>query len=353
MEKEEDKGSIEGFTTKSLIYYVVAFLAIYLVSYFLLSLFFKNSDENTLRLVRMMDIFVFVFVVIVLFIIYGNKTTDEVGSQLSKQLEDLKKFSDNDYAALIVFVFILVFYSSIYVVRIPMSSQLKPFSITMIENIAFIFLAILLILTAFRNLLNIDLLNDAMFNVIKEIRPLEVSVPTSQSGNAPEKPKEPVDEVFNIRNNVYTYDDAAAVCSIYGAKLATYDQVEKAYTDGGEWCNYGWSQDQMALFPTQKATWTELQKYGNAKNSCGRPGINGGYIKNKNAKFGVNCYGKKPKPSREEKAWMKANSNIQVNVPVSPADKMLQTKLDIWKNNASQFLVLNSFNRNEWSDNNP
>ena len=65
----------------------------------------------------------------------------------------------------------------------------------------------------------------------------------------------PKNEVFNISNNLYTYDDAQAICSVYGAQLATYDQVEEAYKDGAEWCNYGWSENQMAFFPTQKSTW--------------------------------------------------------------------------------------------------
>ena len=82
------------------------------------------------------------------------------------------------------------------------------------------------------------------------------------------------------------------VCDAYDAKLATYSQVEEAYNKGGEWCNYGWSADQLALFPTQKNTYDELMKTKNHKHDCGRPGINGGYIDNPNVRFGVNCYEK-------------------------------------------------------------
>jgi hypothetical protein len=101
-------------------------------------------------------------------------------------------------------------------------------------------------------------------------------------------------EVFNIPDNTYTYDDAKAVCAAYGAQLASYDQIENAYKGGGEWCNYGWSDKQMALFPTQKETWDKLQKIKGHEHDCGRPGINGGFIDNKNIQFGVNCYGYKP-----------------------------------------------------------
>jgi hypothetical protein len=67
-------------------------------------------------------------------------------------------------------------------------------------------------------------------------------------------------QVFNIPGNHYTYNDAKAICNAYGAKLATYQQIESAYKNGGEWCNYGWSDGQMALFPTQQQTYNNLQK---------------------------------------------------------------------------------------------
>ena len=68
-----------------------------------------------------------------------------------------------------------------------------------------------------------------------------------------------------------------------------------AYQHGGEWCNYGWSQDQLALYPTQKETWQKIQNAENPKdrNMCGHYGVNGGKF-DKHMKFGVNCYGIRP-----------------------------------------------------------
>jgi len=86
----------------------------------------------------------------------------------------------------------------------------------------------------------------------------------------------------------YTYDEASQVCQKDNATLATIGQLYDAYNNGKEWCQYGWSDEMMALYPTQTSTWEMLKSQG--KKSCGRPGVNGGYINNSKAKLGVNCY---------------------------------------------------------------
>jgi hypothetical protein len=107
-------------------------------------------------------------------------------------------------------------------------------------------------------------------------------------------PPAPQEEVFHVSGNKYTYTDAQNLCRAYGATLATYDQMEESYQKGGEWCEYGWSDNQSAYFPAQRSTWNLLQKIPGQANACGRPGVNGGYIDDPTATFGVNCYGLKP-----------------------------------------------------------
>ncbi len=150
-------------------------------------------------------------------------------------------------------------------------------------------------------------------------------------------------QVFNIPGNNYTYEDAKTLCNAYDASLATYDQIEDAYINGGEWCNYGWSAGQMALFPTQENTFNNLQKIKGHEHDCGRPGVNGGYIANPNVKFGVNCYGKKPRISHEEDELMKISSPY----PKTLQDIQFQQKVDYWKNNIDQILI-SPFNHNTW-----
>ena len=150
-------------------------------------------------------------------------------------------------------------------------------------------------------------------------------------------------QVFNIPGNYYNYENAKALCTAYGAELASYDQIEKAYNNGAEWCNYGWSADQLALFPTQKKTYDNLQSIEGHENDCGRTGINGGYIANPEIKFGVNCYGNKPKITSQEEDLMKATTPY----PETAKDLAFQKRVDFWKNKVDEILV-SPFNYNTW-----
>ena len=149
-------------------------------------------------------------------------------------------------------------------------------------------------------------------------------------------------EVFHIGDNIYTYNEAKMICNAYDGELADYTQVENAYKSGAEWCSYGWSKGQMALYPTQKLTYDRLKKIPGLENSCGRPGINGGYIKNSKVRFGVNCFASKGNPSTKERQEMKFNSEIKL--PKTENSK----KLDFYKRNINK-IVKKPFNKNKWS----
>lgn len=151
-------------------------------------------------------------------------------------------------------------------------------------------------------------------------------------------------QVFNIPGNDYVYPDAKSLCSAYGARLATYKEVEDSYNGGGEWCNYGWSDGQMALFPTQQKTFDELQKIEGHENDCGRPGVNGGYIANPAVKFGVNCYGYKPRMNSTEEELM-ANEPLY---PKTLKDVAMENRVNYWKDKLATILV-SPFNSSSWS----
>ena len=151
-------------------------------------------------------------------------------------------------------------------------------------------------------------------------------------------------EVFNIPGNNFVQDDAKALCSAYGARLATYQEMEKSYNDGADWCNYGWSEGQMALYPTQQKTWDGLQKIEGHENDCGRPGVNGGYMKNPAMRFGANCFGYKPTMTTVEEELM-ANTTPY---PKTKKDMAIAARTEYWKKKITDILV-SPFNYKNWS----
>jgi hypothetical protein len=236
-------------------------------------------------------------------------------------------------------------------------SSLDNTSNTIIVIIIFV-LIILLLFNVLQYFFSIDIMT-SIKNLFTDKRELEVTVnenpaPSNSNNNLPNVPNVPVDkcdnhesgnqQVFNIPGNYYSYDDAKSVCKAYNARLATYDEVEESYTSGGEWCNYGWSDKQMALFPTQKDTFNKLQEIKGHEHDCGRPGVNGGYIGNPNVKFGVNCFGYKPSITTEEEEMMQNTSPY----PKTEQDILLEKKVDYWKKKINDILI-SPFNYNSWN----
>jgi hypothetical protein len=256
-------------------------------------------------------------------------------------------FLNDKYSVVYVGLFLVLFYVSIMVLRVPMMGESSPITLSLVNNGAWIILAVSIIVLFFKQVLGISLLDGKFLSSLwNEMPTTPVEAPVS--GNVIVGNVAVAEEVFNVSNNLYTYEDAQAVCKAYGARLATYDEMEDAYNNGADWCNYGWSDGQMAFFPTQKETWSKLQKNPKHKNDCGRPGVNGGYMANPYLKFGVNCYGKRPDPTKNDLKAMKAN--VDVVVPKTEEEIQLDKKVQFWKENADKLLNVNSFNREKWSE---
>jgi hypothetical protein len=151
-------------------------------------------------------------------------------------------------------------------------------------------------------------------------------------------------QVFHVSDNKYNYEDAKAICSAFDGRLATYNELNQAYNEGADWCGYGWSDKQMALFPTQEEKWQQLQKIDGHHNDCGRPGINGGFIDNPDVKFGINCYGVKPEISAMEAENMQ---NEQL-YPKTKKEVMFDKKVDYWRSKLPDVMV-SPFNSDNWS----
>jgi hypothetical protein len=267
----------------------------------------------------------------------------------------------------------ILFLIALYIFIWIMGFGKKPLALELIEYKSWVYLIILIFVMFFIYGLHIEIVdfifqkcymwwNDIKHGVMS--RPVHAPAKVPVPAKAPAKAPAPAtniesnnvastsvpdkEEVFNIANNLYTYDDAQAICKSFDARLATYDEVEESYEDGGEWCNYGWSADQMILFPTQKSTWKELQKDPKTKYNCGRPGVNGGTMPNPYVKFGVNCYGKKPDPNKLSKN-MFDEMNKPLPGPVPDAPPAIDPAVEYWKSQ-QEALRINSFNKKEWSE---
>ena len=138
------------------------------------------------------------------------------------------------------------------------------------------------------------------------------------------------EQVFHIANQDYTYEQAKCKCSSYNAKLASYSQIIDAYNEGAEWCSYGWSNGQTAYYPTQKCN--------SIKKECGKPGINGGFFADPYLKFGINCYGKKPK-----------GSIIKMKDPICEKQNYCEMPQNYGANNRLDTDDISPFNQNKWS----
>jgi hypothetical protein len=152
------------------------------------------------------------------------------------------------------------------------------------------------------------------------------------------------EQVFHLPENKYNYNDAKAVCNAYGARLATFDEISNAYDKGADWCTYGWSEDQMALFPTQKEKWERLQKKQGHEQDCGHPGLNGGYIYDSSMNYGANCYGPKPSITKQEADAMREKPFFNKN----KKELKFEDRVKYWRNKISQ-ITLAPFNHDNWS----
>jgi len=308
---------------------------------------------------------------VILISIYSSYSQTQQEKSLQNLSNSTIKFVNNPISIVYMLFFFIFFYLIVNLFKLPMDRETKPIMISLIETVAWILFVVIIFTNFFKYVLSISLtqfLSDIFdWSHLPQYSPYHSyyvgntvvggnTISTGKTKNTTSTPTPTLqltqaiqkDEVFNISNNLYTYDDAQAICSSYGAKIATYDQIEDAYNHGAEWCNYGWSDGQMAYFPTQKSTWQELQKTDKNKNDCGRPGINGGHFANPYIKFGVNCFGKKPPPNDNELNRMHAQNNKIY--PKSQKDSELEKKVQFWKDNADKLLLINSYNKKEWSE---
>jgi len=150
-------------------------------------------------------------------------------------------------------------------------------------------------------------------------------------------------EVFHIPGSRFTYNDATAICKSMNSDLASYEQLQNAQKNGANWCSHGWSQDQLALYPTSQHKFNELNKNDKTKYDCGFVGVNGMYVNNTYMKFGANCYGFKPKKSELELN----HSEVTDYKPKTAKEVIFDNRVEYWKRRLGNVLIT-PFNKDKW-----
>jgi hypothetical protein len=303
----------------------IAFLGIYFAVYAISGMFFKRDDPNfNSTMGGSVEFIVFAIVIAISIVYYLNLSeTDQ-----STFFDDLKKgarnYFNNAYTIIQVLSFIALFYLGVFLFKIPIP-------ISLLESKAFILLIALLAVQFFKKVLGIRIV-DHIYNMdLFEKKKPAPETPKEEAEEAEEDKKEVIkDEVFNISNNLFTFDE-----------------IEDAYAHGAEWSSYGWSAGQHAYFPTQKDTWNKLQTVKGHEHDLGRPGVNGGYFNNPNIRFGVNCYGVKPAMSDAEKKLM--DSRKEHIYPKTDIDILLDKKVKFFQDHKDKLLVINGYNTDKWS----
>jgi len=365
---------VDSLFTANNLTIVMWFVGVYAVVYLGLRVFKnKNGEEPSFQnsVKKIVDFLVVILLIFMLITFFYVMSKDDQNNTTKETKDYIVNFLDSPYSIVPIIAILAGFYLFLFLARIPRDEN-KPFTISFIEGVLWVSLVIIVIVQFFKQVFNMSILEFASEVSALETPeetattaaplPTETATPTESTDSCanaltPDQ-VDPNSEVFHVGNNKYTYQDAQAVCKSYGATLATYKQVEDSYTKGGEWCGYGWSADQMALFPTQQSTFDKLKKVDDeggcdAKKSgnsvqfnCGRPGVNGGYIANPYVKFGVNCFGKKPEGTEDQLLQMKITDD---NFPKTPYQKELDAKVDFWKNSKTGTLDVKSFNKQKWN----
>ena len=325
-----------------LLFWVVSF---YFIFYSILAFFFTRDSLGYVY-----DVIIIITIGLMTAAYWFFESDTNTKDDVHGAADRFVSFFEDKYNAVYVVGSLVLVYVVVYLFKIPTDPQEKPTIIVGLETLLFILLVLILFCLGFKEFMEISLPEELRKHLgitkgdgngvsgVSSVSSERKNVISQIQGNL----QIDQNEVFNVGGNHYTYNDAEAICKSFDSELADYDQIENSYNNGGEWCNYGWSKDQMALFPTQKNTWNKLQDNDKTKNNCGRPGINGGFMANPALRFGVNCFGKKPDKRSID------YTPISDTVVTNPEELKNQAEVAYWKNNQDK-LKLNYYNKSKWS----
>jgi len=273
-------------------------------------------------------------------------------------IDDTKKNINNfgnNYTVLFILIFVIIIFYLFFSLS-DVNSESYPL-LYFIHNILWILLVFIILLNTSSYFFNIDIINEIknfFTNKNQEDVDIEFAFKKEKekekekdiSLNIIDKSSNIVNkEVFHIPGNKFTYHDAKSVCKAFDSEIATYDQLKDAQQNGASWCSYGWTEDQLALYPTNEKDWNKLQNKSDNRYDCGLPGINGGHIKNTHIKMGANCYGIKPEKSKLEED-LELNKNNPLHAKTYK-EYIFDKRTNEWKDKLGN-IVIKGFNNETW-----
>lgn len=274
---------------------------------------------------------------------------DEIVDDTKKNVNN---FGNNYTILFILIIVIIIFY--LFFSFSGIDSESYPL-LNFLNNMLWILLIFIILLNTSSYFFNIDIINEIknfFTNKNKQDVDIEFAFEKEKekekdiSLNTIHTPSNIVKkEVFHIPGNKFTFHDAKAVCKAFDSEIASFDQLKEAQQNGASWCSYGWTDDQLALYPTNEKDWNKLKNKSDNKYDCGLPGINGGHIKNTHIKLGANCYGIKPEKSNLEKD-LELNENNPLYAKTYK-EYVFDKRINQWKDKLGNVMI-KGFNNETW-----
>lgn len=274
---------------------------------------------------------------------------DEIVDDTKKNVNN---FGNNYTILFILIIVIIIFY--LFFSFSGIDSESYPL-LNFLNNMLWILLIFIILLNTSSYFFNIDIINEIknfFTNKNKQDVDIEFAFEKEKekekdiSLNTIHTPSNIVKkEVFHIPGNKFTFHDAKAVCKAFDSEIASFDQLKEAQQNGASWCSYGWTDDQLALYPTNEKDWNKLKNKSDNKYDCGLPGINGGHVKNTHIKLGANCYGIKPEKSKLEKD-LELNENNPLYAKTYK-EYVFDKRINQWKDKLGNVMI-KGFNNETW-----
>ncbi len=257
--------------------------------------------------------------------------------------DNINNFASNPFILVVLIGIILVYYILFAFLGSSGSGEGSSGGILFIEALLWGLFILLIFVNGISYFYGVNVITElkSLFSGDAEIQIETVVDPVIDISNVPINVDEK--EVYHIPGNKFTYHDAKAVCNAFDSEMATYEQLREGQTKGSSWCSYGWSKDQLGIYPTSQNTWEKLKQKEGHEYDCGLPGVNGGYVSNPHTRLGANCYGIKPKKSQLEEEYL----DNQELYPKTQKELLFEERVKYWKNRIGNVLVM-PFNNNSW-----